>query len=50
MWHRPECRTERHCLDGQMADSGLLKSAELGSYRLSGPSEKYEVRAYKVNI
>ena len=35
---RSELRTGRHCLEGQMADSGFLESAEVGSHRLSGPS------------
>ena len=30
-----------------MADSGFLESAEVGSHRLSDPSEKYKVRAKK---
>ena len=38
-------RTGRHCLEDQMADSGFLESAAVGSHRLSGPSEKYRVRA-----
>ena len=41
MWHRNEPRAGRCCLEGQMADSGLLDSAEVGSHRLSGPSGKY---------
>ena len=42
---RNEPRTGRHCLEDQTADSGFLESAEVGSHRLSGPSEKYKVRA-----
>ena len=37
--HRNELRTGRH-LEGQTADSGFLESAEAGTYRLFGPSEK----------
>ena len=43
--HRSEPRTERHCLEDQMADTGFLETAEIGSHRLSGPSEEYNVRA-----
>ena len=42
---RSEPRTGRHCLEDQMADSGFLESAEVGSHGLPGPSEKYKVRA-----
>ena len=42
---RSEPRTGRHCLEDQTADSELLASAEVGSHRSSGPSEKYKVRA-----
>ena len=45
MQHRSEPRTGRHCLEDPMADSGYLESAEVSSHRLSGPSEKYKVRA-----
>ena len=45
MQHRSEPRTGRHRLEDQTADSGFWESAELGSHRLSGPSEKYKVRA-----
>ena len=45
MQRRSEPRTGRHCLEDQMADSGYLESAEVSSHRLSGPSEKYKVRA-----
>ena len=45
MQHRNEPRTGRHCLEGQMADLGFLESAEVGSHGLSGPSEKFKVRA-----
>ena len=38
MQHRGEPGTGRHCLEDQMADSGFLESAEVGSHRLSGPS------------
>ena len=48
MQHRSEPRTGRHCLEDQTADLGFLESAEVDSHRLSGPSEKYKVRAYKV--
>ena len=37
MQHRSEPRTGRHFED-QMADSGFLESAEVGSHRLLGPS------------
>ena len=40
MQGKNEPRTERCCLEGQMADSGLLESVEAGPHRLSGPSEK----------
>ena len=45
MQHRSKLRTGRHCLEDQTADSGFLESAEVGSYRLSCPLEKYKVRA-----
>ena len=45
MQRRSEPRTGRHCLEDQMADSGSLESAEVGSHGLSGPSETYKVRA-----
>ena len=38
MLQRNEPRTGRHCLEDQMADSGFLESAEVGSHRLSGPA------------
>ena len=50
MKRRNEPRTGRHCLEGQMADSGLLESAEVGSHRLSGPSEKYKVSTESKDI
>ena len=45
MQRRSEPRTGKHCLEYQTADSGFLESAEVGSHRLSGPSETYKVRA-----
>ena len=45
MQHRSELRTGRHCLEDKTADTGFLESTEVGSHRLSGPSEKYKVRA-----
>ena len=42
---RNEPRTGRCCLEVQMPDSGPLDSAEVGSHRLSGPSEKCKVRS-----
>ena len=42
---RSEPRTERHCLEDRTAGTGFLESAEVSSHRLSGPSEKYKVRA-----
>ena len=40
-----EPRTGRHNLEDQTADSRNLESAEAGSHRLSGPSERYRIRA-----
>ena len=34
-----EPRTGRYCLEGQMADSGLLESAEAGQHIFLGPSQ-----------
>ena len=45
MQRRSEPRTGRRCLEDQTANSGFLESAEVGPHRLSGPSEKYKVRA-----
>ena len=41
---RNEPTTGRHCLEGQTTDSGFLESTEAGSHRLSGPSEKQNVK------
>ena len=38
MWCTNEPRPGRYCLEGPMADSGLLESAEASPPRFSGPS------------